>query len=210
MKKLLGKVFLSVAVASLITIGASSYASASSPTVHTVRSGDTMWRIALRYEVGVSELINANKQISNPNLIYPGQQLTIPTIDNVKAIEMEVVRLVNVERAKHGLSPLAHNWELSRVARHKSQDMINNNYFSHNSPVYGSPFDMMRSFGIRFSTAGENIAMGQRTAEAVMQGWMNSTGHRNNILSPNFTQIGVGYAVDRNGRPYWTQMFMRP
>ena len=84
--------------------------------------------------------------------------------------------------------------ELSRVARVKSEDMRDNGYFSHESPTYGSPFDMMRKFGIRFRTAGENIAAGYPTPEAAVKGWMNSSGHRANILSSQFTHIGVGYA----------------
>lgn len=122
------------------------------------------------------------------------------------SIELEVVRLVNIERQKAGLAPLEHSNELSRVARAKSQDMANNNYFSHNSPSYGDPFAMMRSFGIQYKLAGENIAKGHLSAASVMNGWMNSTGHRDNILNPSFGTIGVGY-VNMNGTTYWTQMF---
>jgi uncharacterized YkwD family protein/spore coat assembly protein SafA len=177
---------------------------------YTVQPGDSMWKIAVKYQVGVSEIKAANPQIANANLIYPGQKLNVPSINDVKAQENEVIRLVNVERSKHGLRPLAANWELSRVARYKSQDMINKNYFSHTSPTYGSPFKMMETFGIRFSAGGENIAYGQRTPTAVMTSWMNSPGHRANILSPTYTQIGVGLAKSANGTPYWTQMFIRP
>lgn len=176
---------------------------------HTVVRGDSMWKIAVRYQVGLSELISANPQIKNPSLIYPGQVLTIPTID-VKTQESEVVRLVNIERSKRGLQPLKENWELSRVARYKSQDMINRNYFGHTSPTYGSPFRMMESFGLRYSAAGENIAKGQRTPQEVMNSWMNSPGHRNNILSATYTQIGVGLAKSKSGVAYWTQMFIKP
>lgn len=129
---------------------------------------------------------------------------------DTRAFEREVIRLVNVERAKVGLKPLSENVKLSKVARIKSQDMINKKYFSHYSPTYGSPFDMMKKFGIRFTAAGENIAMGQKTPMEVMNAWMNSAGHRRNILNPNFTQIGVGVAKDSKGRLYWTQMFIRP
>jgi uncharacterized YkwD family protein/spore coat assembly protein SafA len=173
---------------------------------YTVQSGDSMWKIAVKYQIGVSEIISANRQITNPNMIYPGQKLTVPNIDDVKKLESEVVRLVNVERAKHGLAPLTQNWELSRVARYKSQDMKNKGYFSHYSPTYGSPFDMMKKFGFKFYTAGENIAMGQRTPQEVMTAWMNSSGHRANILKADFKEIGVGLA--RDGSMYWTQMFM--
>lgn len=175
-------------------------------TSHTVVPGDTMWKLAVKYQVGTSEIIAANPQVANPNLIYPGDVLTIPTVDSgVTAYEQEVVRLVNVERAKYGLSPLTANWELSRVARYKSQDMADNRYFSHNSPTYGSPSQMIRAFGISFRTSGENIAYGYATPAAVVNGWMNSSGHRANILSSSYKQIGVGYVAQGN---YWTQMFI--
>lgn len=164
------------------------------PLTYTVQSGDSLWKIAVKNQVGLSELIGANPSLKNPNLIYPGQKISIPNMQDIKALESEVVRLVNIERSKHGLPALKENWELSRVARYKCTDMINKNYFSHTSPTYGSPFNMMESFGLRFSAAGENIAMGQRTPVEVVNAWMNSPGHRSNILSPNFTQIGVGLA----------------
>ena len=180
--------------------------SASAATTHTVVSGDSMWKIAVKYQVGLSEIRAANPQISNPNLIYPGQVLTIPTIDSsVLSYEKEVVRLVNEIRAQKGLKELTYNWELSRVARYKSQDMKDNRYFSHTSPVYGSPFQMMKSFGITYRSAGENIARGQASPQAVVNAWMNSSGHRANILNASFTQIGVGYVADGK---YWTQMFI--
>jgi uncharacterized YkwD family protein/spore coat assembly protein SafA len=176
---------------------------------YTVARGDTMWKIAVRYQIGVSELIQANPQLKNPNMIYVGQKINIPSIDNVKTLEQQVIDLVNKQRAANGLSMLTANWELCRVARYKSQDMINKNYFAHQSPTYGSPFDMMESFGIRFSAGGENIAYGQRTPQEVMNSWMNSPGHRSNILSPTYNQIGVGVAKTSSGTYYWTQMFIK-
>jgi uncharacterized YkwD family protein/spore coat assembly protein SafA len=178
-------------------------------STYIVKSGDTLWKIASKNQVGVSELVSANPQIKNPALIYPGQKVTIPTVTTTTQ-EDEVIRLVNVERSKKGLQALAKNWELSRVARYKSADMANKGYFSHTSPTYGSPFKMMETFGIRFSSAGENIAYGQRTPQEVMNGWMNSPGHRSNILSPSYTQIGVGMAKNSSGVLYWTQMFIKP
>jgi uncharacterized YkwD family protein len=125
--------------------------------------------------------------------------VSIPSIDDVKTLEQQVIDLVNKQRAANGLGMLKSNWELCRVARYKSQDMINKGYFSHTSPTYGSPFNMMENFGIRFSAAGENIAYGQRTPQEVMNSWMNSHGHRANILSPSYNQIGVGVAKKSNG-----------
>lgn len=188
--------------AALLLLSTSAFAS----TTHTVVAGDTMWKLAVKYQVGTSEIIAANPQVTNPNLIYPGDRLTIPTLSSsVQSYEQEVARLVNVERAKAGLAPLTLNWELSRVARYKSQDMKDNRYFAHNSPTYGTPFQMIRSFGLSYRTAGENIAMGYATPDAVMNGWMNSNGHRANILNANYTQIGVGYVAEGN---YWTQQFI--
>ena len=173
---------------------------------HTVVRGDTMWKLAVQYQVGTSEIIASNPQVSNPDLIYPGQILTIPEEDAaVTQYEQEVIRLVNEIRAQNGLGALTYNWELSRVARYKSQDMVDNRYFSHTSPTYGTPFQMIRSFGLSYRSAGENIAYGQRTPQAVVNAWMNSSGHRANILSSSYTQIGVGYVA--NGH-YWTQMFI--
>ncbi|MBR1811070.1 MAG: SafA/ExsA family spore coat assembly protein [Clostridia bacterium] len=181
------------------------HASAANRT-YTVVKGDSMWKIAVKYQIGVSEIINANPQVENPNLIYPGQILNIPQLDSsVTSYEKEVVRLVNEIRVQYGLNPLTENWELSRVARYKSQDMMQKHYFSHTSPTYGSPFDMMRAFGLSYRTAGENIAYGQRTPQAVVDAWMNSSGHRANILNASYTQIGVGYEANGN---YWTQMFI--
>jgi uncharacterized YkwD family protein/spore coat assembly protein SafA len=200
-----------LALVSVIILSASLVLSAPvfAQSTYTVKPGDTMWKIASRHQVGLSELISANPQIKNPALIYPGQRITIPAV-TTSSQENEVIRLVNAERARAGLPALKANWQLSRVARYKSADMANRGYFSHTSPTYGSPFRMMESFGLRFSAAGENIAYGQRTPAEVMRDWMNSPGHRSNILSRNYTEIGVGLAKNKNGVCYWTQMFMKP
>ena len=176
---------------------------------YTVVKGDSMWKIAVRYEIGLSELKQANPQIKNPSLIYIGQKIYIPEASPLKTLETQVIELVNKERVARGLAPLKQKWELSRVARYKSQDMINKGYFGHTSPTYGTPFHMMESFGLRFSAAGENIAYGQRTPQEVMNAWMNSPGHRANILSGVYTQIGVGAAKKADGTLYWTQMFIK-
>lgn len=182
------------------------FSASAATTTHTVVSGDSLWKIATKYQVGLSEIKSANPQIKNYDLIYPGQKINIPSVDtSVTAYEQEVIRLVNEIRTENGLKPLVYDWELGRVARYKSQDMKDNRYFSHTSPVYGSPFEMIRNFGISFRSAGENIARGYATPMAVVSGWMNSSGHRANILNANYTRIGVGYVADGN---YWTQMFI--
>ncbi|MCY8317569.1 CAP domain-containing protein [Bacillus vallismortis] len=124
---------------------------------------------------------------------------------SVSTYEKKVVELTNAERQKQGLKPLQIDETLSKSARAKSQDMKDKNYFDHQSPTYGSPFDMMKSFGISYKTAGENIAKGQKTPEEVVKAWMNSEGHRKNILNANFTHIGVGYVESGS---YWTQQFI--
>ena len=131
----------------------------------------------------------------------PAQQ---PAETAASAYEREVIRLVNAERAKYGLAALTEDASLTRTARMKSQDMRDNHYFDHNSPTYGSPFDLMKAQGIRYRTAGENIAMGYATPEAVVNAWMNSSGHRANILNASYTKIGVGYVASGS---YWTQHF---
>lgn len=175
---------------------------------HVVQKGESMWKISVKYQIGLSEIIQANPTVKNPALIYPNQKLNVPNIDHVKNVETQVLTLVNQERYKAGLKPLQMDWELQRVARMKSQDMAQKNYFSHTSPTYGSPFDMMKSFGIKYRSAGENIASGQRTPQDVMDSWMNSSGHRANILKPDFTHIGVGYYHGGKYGHMWTQMFI--
>lgn len=133
-----------------------------------------------------------------------GNEGTTAVDDQGSAYAAEVVNLVNAERAKSGLSPLASDSALANVALAKAKDMYNNGYFSHTSPTYGSPFDMMTQFGIQYSYAGENIAKGQRTSAEVMQAWMNSQGHRDNIMNANYAKIGVAYY---NG--VWVQMFIK-
>lgn len=127
------------------------------------------------------------------------------SVEGMSAYELEVVRLVNAERVRYGLSALTADAELSRVARYKSRDMREKGYFSHESPTYGTPFQMMKSFGITYRAAGENIAYGYATPAKVVAAWMNSEGHRANILNASYTRLGVGYVADGH---YWTQMFV--
>ncbi len=143
----------------------------------------------------------------------PAPTAPAPTVNNATVsssnlnYEQKVVELVNIERQKAGLSALKMDSAISNVARTKSKDMATNNYFAHQSPTYGSAGDMLTKFGIKWSAWGENIASGQRTPEAVVTAWMNSPGHRANIMSSNFSRIGVGYVTNSNGTPYWTQVF---
>lgn len=130
---------------------------------------------------------------------------TTTSSPSVSNYERRVAELVNVERQKNGLGPLTLDASISNVARLKSKDMADNNYFAHQSPTHGSAGNMLTNHGIKWSAWGENIAAGQSTPEEVVRQWMNSPGHRENILSPNFSKIGVGYV--NSARPHWTQMF---
>jgi uncharacterized YkwD family protein len=121
--------------------------------------------------------------------------------------ESRILQLVNAERAKAGAKALSSSSDCTKLARMKSQDMVDNNYFSHQSPTYGSPFDMLKSNNVSYMYAGENIAMNQ-SAEAAFKAWMNSEGHRKNILNPNFTELGVGIAPKGNGSYIYTQLFI--
>ena len=210
----------------LITTGGLGQATASTtaPTIKTytqppfdfykISRNDTLYFIGKRYGVTVNKLIQLNPGINLYNL-QPGkilklrsttsqQPITTPTHANVGSFEQQVFDLVNQERTKAGLSPLKLDAKLSAMANDKAVDMYTNNYFDHNSPTYGSPFEMMKSYGISYSYAGENIAKGQRSPQEVMDAWMNSPGHRANILNANFDTIGVAYY---NGE--WVQEFIR-
>lgn len=208
MKKILCLTFIIALMVGLMTGFSSQRASAESQQTYTIQRGDTLWKISQRYHVGLKELIKANPQIVNPDLIYPGHQVKIPKIPSIKQFEKRVIELTNKEREKQGLEPLKANWQVSRVARYKARDMRDNNYFEHKSPTYGSPFQMMRDFNISFTAAGENIAAGQSTPQSVVDAWMKSKGHRKNILSSKYTQIGVGYVNGGSYGHYWSQMFI--
>lgn len=129
------------------------------------------------------------------------------TFTTMNSDEKEVFDLINKQRAANGLSPLKENSELQRVARIKAQDMVNNNYFSHTSPTYGSPFDMMKSFKISYNTAGENIA-GNSSNSSAVTAWMNSSGHRANILNSSFNQTGIGVVTGSKYGKIYVQMFI--
>lgn len=179
-----------------------------------------------------AKLLELNKHLADPHLIHPNQKINThadhgtgnahhpsssdeSAQSNVSQDEQiqsndqaqQVLALVNAERAKAGLKALVLDDQLNTVAAAKAKDMADGNYFSHDSPTYGSPFDMMRSFGVSYTSAGENIAAGQKTAKDVMNSWMNSSGHRANILSAKYTKLGVGYYNGGSYGTYWVQEF---
>jgi len=130
-------------------------------------------------------------------------------MDLVGTYEREVLRLVNQERKSRGIEPLEYDSELFKVARIKSEDMRDQDYYAHVSPTYGAPFEMLDHYGFKYSRASENIARGYWTPKVVVDGWMNSEGHRKNMLDPGYNKIGVGFAYDNDGSTYWTQLFIR-
>lgn len=223
------KTLLILAVLSILANGIAKPAAAQHCDV---QRGDSMWRIAQRYNVLFKEILELNKHFENPNLIHPKDEVELPdgstgtstdksstgdsagsgsegrTAESTQA--EAILKLVNQERSKAGVSPLKLNEKLTNVANIKAKDMADKNYFSHTSPTYGSPFDMMKQFGISFSYAGENIAAGQKTAEEVMDSWMNSSGHKANILNKNYTQLGVGFYRGGQYGTEWVQMFIKP
>ena len=126
---------------------------------------------------------------------------------NMNSDEKEVIDLINKLRTNKGLAALKNDSEVQRVARIKAQDMVDNNYFSHTSPTYGSPFDMLKSFKISYKTAGENIA-GNSSNSSAVTAWMNSSGHKANILNSNFNYTGIGVVSSPKYGKMYVQLFI--
>ncbi|OEC01335.1 hypothetical protein GY31_13685 [Lysinibacillus sphaericus] len=171
------------------------------------------WVVTKPNTTAPSKDTQTNQQTNKPTNQQNNTTTTPPTTSNpttttsdVNAFEQEVVKLTNAERTKAGLKALQTDDKLMAAAREKSQDMQSKKYFSHTSPTFGSPFDRMKALGITYKSAGENIAQGQRSPQEVVQAWMDSPGHRANILNANYTHIGVGYVKSGN---YWTQQFIQ-
>ncbi len=145
---------------------------------------------------------------SNPNASPAPSTGTQQPSGDLSQDERTLLDLINQERANNKLSPLQADAELMKVARLKANDMVQNNYFSHYSPTYGSPFDMMRQFGITFKSAAENIA-GNSTIQGAVTSWMNSEGHRTNILNSSYNYSGIGIAKSGKYGYVFVQMFIR-
>ena len=224
------KQLICIAAFTILATGAATSASAQHCDV---QRGDSMWKIAQRYNVLFHDVLRLNKHLhKNPDLIHPKDEVELPdgstgtsttesgtgdsdakqteeTTAELTQAEA-VLKLVNAERKKAGLQPLTLSNKLTNIAYTKAKDMAEKNYFSHQSPTYGSPFDMLKQFGVSFSAAGENIAAGQRSAEEVMDSWMNSSGHKANILNKNYTQLGVGFYRGGSYGTEWVQLFIKP
>lgn len=184
--------------------------------IYIAKRGDNLYKIAERYHCTVKQILEQNPQLAgraprpeirngnSETIVKPNESIKLPESDTMTDMEAAVLKLTNEYRQKGGLKPLQGNDDnLNKSAHLKAEDMDKNNYFSHQSPTLGSPFDQMRNMGVKYNAAGENIADGQRTAEEVMNDWMNSAGHRANIMNGQFTHMGVGYV---NGK--WCQQFI--
>lgn len=166
---------------------------------YRVEPGDSFWKISQKLGVDFSDLIANNPCYENPDLIYPNDVISVP-----EPISRQVLSESNSYRALNGLAPLSLDSRLSAVAQAKAEDMAENGYFSHTSSVYGTPSQMLRSFGVSYGYMGENIAKGYDSPYAVVKAWMSSTGHRANILGVSFNKMGVGYSADGK---IWVQLF---
>lgn len=122
-------------------------------------------------------------------------------------LEKQLLDLINEKRTAYGLSKLSFDTATQKTARAKAEDLVANNYFSHNSPTYGTPFEMMKSFGVTYKTAGENIA-GNSSLEGAVNAWMNSQGHRENILNNAYNLTGIGVVKSDKYGYVMVQMFV--
>ncbi len=198
-----------------------------SAQTYTVQQGDFLSAIAQKFygdgsEASWQKIYEANKALigPDPTQLQIGMVLVIPPEDSGIVVPSDIVsrlvELVNQERGKNGLAPLNLNPQLIQSAQGHSQDMADHNFMGHNGSDGSSPFDRMQQAGYQFSSAGENVAAGYTTPESVMDGWMNEApdsnghrGHRENILSSNYHDIGIGYAFGQATQfgHYWTQDF---
>ena len=160
------------------------------------------------YNYNTTQNTNVYKPSTNTNTTVPsyntGNTATTPSQPTTTPSgvstqdEQAMLNLINKERAAAGLKPLTMDAALTKIARMKAQDMIDNNYFAHQSPTYGSPFDMMKSQGVVYHYAGENLA-GAPNVTTAHANLMNSPGHKANILKPEYTKVGIGVV---NGGKY--------
>jgi uncharacterized protein YkwD len=124
-------------------------------------------------------------------------------IFSFSAPETDLINEINKQRAAYGVRELVMNHEASRLARYRSEEMVALEFFGHSSRIYGEPDEMLLRFGVPFASLGINIAMGQENASEVLNAWLSSAPHRENLLNENFTSVGVGLAFDED-IPYWT------
>ncbi|MEW1839312.1 CAP domain-containing protein [Nonomuraea angiospora] len=167
----------------------------------------TYYAVATDYRGGTARSKAVHLACATPTPTPTTRGTGAPTASVGTALENAVVQLANAERVKGGCDPLKHDARLRRAAFGHSADMAKNDYFDHDSRDGRDMADRIRATGFTGSTLAENIAMGQRSAAEVVKGWMNSDGHRQNIMNCSYTLIGVGAAKDAQGQLYWTQDF---
>ena len=165
--------------------------------------GDYVGAVSKKYVKAIYPNSNNSGNTENNTGNSSGTQIS----SNMNSDEKEVFNLINQQRTNNGLSALKEDNEVQRVARIKAEDMVTNNYFSHTSPTYGSPFDMLKSFKISYKTAGENIAANSSNSGAV-NAWMNSSGHKANILNSSFNYTGIGVVNSSKYGKIFVQMFI--
>lgn len=165
--------------------------------------GDYVGAVSKKYVKAIYPNSNNSGNTENNTGNSSGTQAS----SNMNSDEKEVFNLINQQRTNNGLSALKVDSEVQRVARIKAEDMVSNNYFSHTSPTYGSPFDMLKSFKISYKTAGENIAANSSNNGAV-NSWMNSSGHKANILNSSFNYTGIGVVSSSKYGKIFVQMFV--
>ena len=156
---------------------------------------------------GTSDTVPNTKGSSDSVQSTPAQSVPSLFAFDQSRFETEVAQMINEERIKAGVPELRLDPLLSETARIKAQDMIDNNYFGHKSPKWGYPDAMMKSFGIVFNYNGENIAYGAVLPDEVVEDWVYSPAHYDNLLSKNYKRTGVGCAKNKDGAIYWVQMF---
>ncbi len=169
--------------------------------------GDFVGAVSQKYIKPIYPTGSGTSSGTSTNTGTSGNSSGTSTTSSLTADELETFNLINQQRANNGLSALKVDSELQRVARIKAQDMVNNNYFDHNSPTYGTPFNMMKNFGISYKTAGENIA-GNSSNSAAVTAWMNSSGHRANILNSSYNYTGLAVVSSPRYGKIYVQMFI--
>ncbi|MED3574384.1 CAP domain-containing protein [Cytobacillus praedii] len=184
-------------------------------SIYVVVEGDTLWKIAKIHQISLEQIIPSNRQLENPNLIFPGQVIAIPTAernmghnDRLNKEEEKLADLLNRKRSQFGMKPLMIDDALSKAAKLKSADMINNKYISHYSPIYGSPSSMLIKLNISYQIVNESIGAGHQSAELVISSWLHSNANRENLLNDRATKMGVGYVKGGQYGHYWTVLIV--
>lgn len=138
----------------------------------------------------------------------PKEEIVVDTENAIlSGEEQEVLNLINIERQKEGLSELKASSELQEVAKLKAEDLVNNNYFSHTSPILGTPFEMLKNEGVMYKYAGENLA-GNETGVKAVKAWMNSPAHKDNILDSDYEYTGIAVVDSEVYGKVYVQLFL--